>query len=204
MSQHDTLTQALEQIAMAAEATVCNPAWIAQHARAALAKAQAQAPQAHALDRGAIIDLISPLSRNTADHDIDFAFRVLDAAQAKQVAGEVVATLHDDGYWTPAKSEAGRALNERLMRAGTRVEVCLPTAATPPAQPAPVVPEGWRMVPVEPTPEMKSAGITIEIYSEVSDSIGALTWAEVAAIYRAMLTASPTPPAQAAQQGGEA
>ena len=43
MSQHDTLTQALEQIAMAAEATVCNPAWIAKHARAALATpAQAQ------------------------------------------------------------------------------------------------------------------------------------------------------------------
>jgi len=87
MSHHDTLTQALEQIAMAAEATVCNPAWIAQHARAALAKAQA--PQAHALDRDAIIDLISPLSRNTADHDIDFAFRVLDAAQAQQPAGDV-------------------------------------------------------------------------------------------------------------------
>jgi hypothetical protein len=45
--------------------------------------------------------------------------------------GEVVATLHDDGYWTPAKSEAGRALNERLMRAGTRVEVCLPHPAAP-------------------------------------------------------------------------
>jgi len=46
--------------------------------------ATSQDAQAHALDRGAIIDLISPLSRNTADHDIDFAFRVLDAAQAAQ------------------------------------------------------------------------------------------------------------------------
>jgi len=33
-------------------------------------------------------------------------------------AGEV-AYLHDDGYWTPAKTEAGRHLNDRLMCAGS-------------------------------------------------------------------------------------
>ena len=59
---------------------------------------------------------------------------------------------------------------------------------TPPAQSA--VPEGYVLVPVEPTEEMKSAGIEVEVYSEVSDSISALTWGEVRAIYRAMLTAS--------------
>lgn len=61
---------------------------------------------------------------------------------------------------------------------------------------APAVPQGWKLVPVEPTPEMKAAGINIEVYSEVSDSIGALTWAEVDAIYRAMLAATPAAPSQ--------
>ena len=62
--------------------------------------------------------------------------------------------------------------------------------------PAPAVPQGWKLVPVEPTPEMKAAGINIEVYSEVSDSISALTWAEVDAIYRAMLAATPAAPSQ--------
>lgn len=57
-------------------------------------------------------------------------------------------------------------------------------------RPAPGVPEGFALVPVEPTPEMKAEGIKVEVYSEASDSIGALTWAEVAAIYRAMLAAA--------------
>ena len=57
MSQHDTLTQALEQIAMAAEATVCNPAWIAKHARAALAT-PAQAQQS--IDAEALIRAVLP------------------------------------------------------------------------------------------------------------------------------------------------
>lgn len=59
---------------------------------------------------------------------------------------------------------------------------------------------GWVAVPVEPTPEMKAEGIKVEVYSEASDSIGALTWAEVAAIYRAMLAARPLP-APPAQRG---
>ena len=57
-------------------------------------------------------------------------------------------------------------------------------------RPAPGVPEGFALVPVEPTPEMKAAGINVEVYSEASDSIGALTWAEVAEIYRSMLAAA--------------
>lgn len=33
---------------------------------------------------------------------------------------EPAVTLHDDGYWTPNKTVAGRALNDRLSKAGTR------------------------------------------------------------------------------------
>ena len=51
---------------------------------------------------------------------IDFA----RAALAKwgtppAVVGEPVAYLHDDGYWTAAKTDAGRNLNDRLLFAGS-------------------------------------------------------------------------------------
>ena len=55
---------------------------------------------------------------------------------------------------------------------------------------SPQVSEGFALVPVEPTPAMKSAGIEVEIYNEAADRIGALTWNEVASIYRAMLDAA--------------
>ena len=42
---------------------------------------------------------------------------------ASEPQGEPVATLHDDGYWTPKQTEAGRRLNGQLMRAGSRVDV---------------------------------------------------------------------------------
>lgn len=47
------------------------------------------------------------------------ARRLAAAPQAPAEAQEPAANLHDDGYWTPTKTEAGRALNERLMRAGS-------------------------------------------------------------------------------------
>ena len=55
-------------------------------------------------------------------------------SELERMAGEPAAKLHDDGYWTPMKTEAGRALNERLMRAGSpSIEVY--TAAPPAQQP---------------------------------------------------------------------
>lgn len=78
--------------------------------------------------------------------------------------------------------------NENRFKFFAECKQALQSALTSPAQSA--VPEGYVLVPVEPTEEMKSAGIEVEVYSEVSDSISALTWGEVRAIYRAMLTAS--------------
>ena len=49
--------------------------------------------------------------------------RELLAEPQSEPVQEPVATLHDDGYWTPKQSEAGRRLNDQLMRAGTRVDV---------------------------------------------------------------------------------
>ena len=53
------------------------------------------------------------------------------------------------------------------------------------------IPEGYKLVPIEPTPKMKTAGIGVEVYQESKPEIGALTWAEVGSIYRAMLEAAP-------------
>lgn len=61
------------------------------------------------------------------------------AAPTAQAPTEPVAVLHDDGYWTPEDTPAGRALNTRLMRAGSREKVfATPTSAA--AQPEAV---GW-------------------------------------------------------------
>ena len=61
------------------------------------------------------------------------------------------------------------------------------------AQPAPIIPEGWKLVPIEPTPEMKTAGIGVEVYQASPPSTDSLTWEEAAAIYTAMLAAAPKP-----------
>ncbi len=58
------------------------------------------------------------------------------------------------------------------------------------------IPHGWKLVPVEPTQEMKTAGIAVEVYPDSPPEIDCLTWEEVRAIYQAMLGAAPTPPVQ--------
>lgn len=51
---------------------------------------------------------------------ISFARAVLEKwGTPPAVAGEPVAYLHDDGYWTAAKTDAGRNLNDRLLFAGS-------------------------------------------------------------------------------------
>jgi hypothetical protein len=50
------------------------------------------------------------------------------------------------------------------------------------ARRAPVVPQGWKLVPVEPTREMKRAGMS-ERHDDLSRSV-----------YQAMLAAAPQPP----------
>lgn len=62
-------------------------------------------------------------------------------------------------------------------------------ASTAPETPAPSVPDGWKLVPVEPTGAMKVAG-----GEALSQSIG--SWGEPSVSYRAMLAAAPEPPVQ--------
>jgi transcription elongation factor Elf1 len=42
---------------------------------------------------------------------------------------EPVAVCHDDGYWTPLKTEAGRRFNNSLSKAGSRINVYTQPAA---------------------------------------------------------------------------
>ncbi len=53
------------------------------------------------------------------DADAKEALTALTQLEAMVGEQEPVAKLHDDGYWTPMKTDAGRALNEHLMRAGS-------------------------------------------------------------------------------------
>ena len=61
----------------------------------------------------------------------------------------------------------------------------------PGAQPALSIPEGWKLVPIEPTQEMKTAAIGVEVYQDSPPSTDCLTWKEAEAIYTAMIAAAP-------------
>lgn len=63
------------------------------------------------------------------------------------------------------------------------------------------VPEGWKLVPIEPTPAMDSAG-----YDTVPSDMTIKTGVDHLDIWRAMLAASPAPPSPkpaAMSEGGE-
>ena len=60
------------------------------------------------------------------------------------------------------------------------------------------IPDGYQLVPVEPTAGMKTAAIGVEVYADSPLELGALTWHEASAIYKAMLAAAPQ--AQPVQQ----
>lgn len=79
------------------------------------------------------VEAYSP-SRNPSGAE---ALTALTQLEAMVGAQEPVAKLHDDGYWTPMKTEAGRALNDRLMRAGSpSIDVyATPVAQQPQARP---------------------------------------------------------------------
>ena len=57
------------------------------------------------------------------------------------------------------------------------------------------VPDGWQLVPKKPTPEMRTAAISVEIYADSPAIADCLTWAEAEAIYKGMLAAAPAQPA---------
>jgi len=60
------------------------------------------------------------------------------------------------------------------------------------AEAAPIVPQGWKLVPVEPTPEMVRAGQELKPLGK---------WhAQIKAVWTAMLAASPAPDASGVRE----
>lgn len=55
------------------------------------------------------------------------------------------------------------------------------------------VPEGWKLVPIEPTSEMLSAAATAPIPAVYLDSISARSALQHKVVYKAMLAAAPSP-----------
>lgn len=63
------------------------------------------------------------------------------------------------------------------------------------AQPEPVaLPDDFELLPVDPTPEMKSAAVEVELFDSDTGKDYVLSWEEAEQIYSAMLNAAPTPP----------
>ena len=79
---------------------------------------------------------------------------------------------------------------------GSLAAYSIPLYLAPGAQPAPIIPEGWKLVPIEPTHEMKTAAIGVEVYQDSPPSTDCLTWEEAGAIYAAMLAAAAAPEAK--------
>ena len=96
-------------------------------------------------------------------------------------------TLGGDIGWILSWTQSGAGLCNRLQ--GEENEKRL--YALPCAQPETRSPDGWKLVPIEPTPMMKTAGIGVEVYQDSPPSSDCLTWEEAEAIYTAMLAAAP-------------
>ena len=113
-----------------------------------------------------------------ADSDV---FR--SAFEAALKAGNWPATRQGDGYRSPSTQIAWRIAFSTVNR--------LKLYLAPGAQPAPTIPEGWKLAPIKPTPSMKTAGIGVEIYQDSPPAADCLTWKEVEAIYTAMIEVAP-------------
>ena len=145
--------------------------WQARAALARASEAAAGEPVAWMLKQGDYLEpSLLPLEDEALARGWTQRPLVYAAPQPAQAAGEPVATLHDDGHWTWKKGTPPHESNY----AGWRMDVY----AT--AQPA-TVPEGWKLVPVEPTDAMTFVG-----QKHRHDTV----WS-IGAIYREMLAAAP-------------
>ena len=106
---------------------------------------------------------------------LEAAEKERDALRAKIEAKEKqepVGTLHDDGCFVWRETAPHQS-----NYAGWKMALY----AHPGAQPAPSAPDGWKLVPIEPTQEMSEAGVFAgSTYYDVAE-----------ATYEAMLAAAP-------------
>ena len=90
--------------------------------------------------------------------------------------------------WIRTHEDEHGAVDDASAWAGWTGRAALSAAQDAPAQAAQAVPQGWCLVPKEPTPEMLQIGRHAAPYRAVD-------------VYRAMLAAAPAEPQPAAQQG---
>lgn len=81
------------------------------------------------------------------------------------------------------------AADEIAQEIRARGDCATPPAAPVPEQASAAVPEGYVLVPVEPTYEMKKQGIDVEI--DHDGVILCMSFEDVSRIYRAMLASQP-------------
>lgn len=95
---------------------------------------------------------------------------------------DIDALFEDFGYAYHLEYEGISWKDDSAKRKAAIIEALTPPAAAP----APAVPQGWKWVPVEPTPDMEGAG-------RVNMAYGSCTARQV---WSAMLTAAPSAPSQ--------
>lgn len=128
---------------------------------------------------------------NTMDPDAAAGVAEYDAvlAQIDTALASMTHNITDEQIEKAYEAEMRQSLHPQSR--ATLVRVCRAVLAL--AAPAPAVPSGWKLVPVEPTDAMVQAAHHIDL-SYMPGQEGA----DRAAVYRAMLSASP-----AAKEGGE-
>lgn len=141
--------------------------------------------------------VVYPIERVLTDadhlaHCVDALLLALNechGAEARVEAAETAANVLELERREEAVSECWRAAHTATYEYRKRAQRFRDSAATKhPAIAQPVaVPDGWQLVPVEPTHAMKKAGVEIEIGDE--ERIVVTTFDEVRDIYRAMLAA---------------
>ena len=130
-------------------------------------------------------------------HRADVIKTEIDSLRARIEAmekQEPVGVLHVGSYYGEElqdwEFEANQCACDKLNEAYVRNPMSLPLYALPGAQPAPSIPEGWKLVPIEPTVTMKQATDHIDLGdSDVGRYV--LAWSEIEALYKAMLAAAP-------------
>jgi len=78
----------------------------------------------------------------------------------------------------------GQPFQDRYLRAADAILALTQASAAK-------VPEGWKLVPIEPTLDMKDSATTVMVDTGVGGHT-ALNWEEAAQVWSAMLAASPS------------
>ena len=119
----------------------------------------------------AVENILNEYGLQAIDFVADFKHAMKNAEQPAQQEPVAIVDANDDGYW-------GEILPDRDVKVGQ----LLYTRPQAPEQPA--IPQGWKLVPIEPTPEMMDAAHNVA---------GCLSYTEYRSVFRAMLNAAPTP-----------